>query len=411
MYACLHGEGDLIAVAREFSPLVEATGPNTVTFDVDGLERMFGTPQDIAAAIAQRAVEVGAQARLAIAENPDAAICGARGFTGVNVIPYGDEAKFLGPLPVTLLEPSLPLLETLERWGIRRFQELGALPPLGIAERLGEEGLRLREQARGEAERKLRSLEDAVRFDEEVELEYPVELLEPLAFLLARMINSLALRLGSRGLATNELRLVLLLENKGRHERVLRLPVPSLDTKAFLKLLQLDLEAHPPQAPVVQLFLAVNPVKPQAAQNGLFVPVAPEPVKLELTIARIQSVVGEGRVGTPELLNTHRPDAFRLGRLGVGNRAAEREAVRLALRLFRPPRAAQVALVEGQPGFVNAQGVRGKVVEYAGPWRRSGDWWTLEAWQRDEWDVALADGALYRLFCAPAGWFVEGSYD
>jgi protein ImuB len=413
MFACLHGTGNLTALAMEFSPTVEATGANTVTFDVAGLDRLFGLPQDVAAAIARRARECGVKANLALAGNPDAAICAARGFSGVSLIPHGDEGKFLARLPLALLSPDPKLLETLERWGIRRFHEMAALPPLGIAERLGTEGLRLRELARGEGDRKLLPLTEALHFEDEIELDYPVELLEPLAFLLARLINGLATRLATRGLATDELRLRLKLEPAGAHERTLRLPVPSLDTKAFLKLLQLDLEAHPPAAPVIHLWMGVNPVKPQAAQTGLFVPVAPEPVKLELTLARIQAFVGEGRVGTPELLDTHRPDAFRINSWGRSTAAPLRPApsTRLALRLFRPRRAARVAIAGSRPSFVMADGVRGKVLDLAGPWRTSGDWWTPDPWHRDEWDIALSDGALYRIYCDPAGWFVEGSYD
>ena len=54
---------------------------------------------------------------------------------------------------------------------------------------------------------------------------------------------------------------------------------------------------------------------------------------------------------------------------------------------------------------------QGRVIDLAGPWRTSGAWWTVENWQRDEWDIALSDGAIYRLYCSPGGWFVEGSYD
>jgi protein ImuB len=414
MFACLHGTGNLTALAFEFSPSVEATAPDTVTFDVSGLDRIFGLPQDIAGTIARRAREIGVKANLALAGNPDAAICAARGFSGVSLIPHGDEGKFLAALPLALLSPAPQLLETLERWGIRRFHEMAALPPLGIAERLGPEGLRLRELARGEGDRKLLPLAEALHFEDEIELDYPVELLEPLAFLLARLINGLSTRLATRGLATDELRLRLKLETGGIHERCLRLPVPSLDTKAFLKLLQLDLEANPPAGPIVHLWMGVNPVKPQAAQSGLFVPVAPEPVKLELTLARIQAFVGEGRVGTPELLDTHRPDAFRMQK-GAATPSQPRfqsaSVPSMALRIFRPRRAARVALASGQPSFVMADGVRGKVLDLAGPWRTSGDWWTLDPWQRDEWDIALSDGALYRIYCEPAGWFVEGSYD
>jgi protein ImuB len=440
MYCCLCGEGDLVALALEFSPLVERSGAGAVTFDASGLDRLFGLPQEVAAAVARRAAELRVKTNIAIASNPDAAICAARGFSGVSMIPYGDEAKFLGELPLRLLGPSPELQETLERWGIRRFRELAALPPLGIAERLGPEGLRLRELARGEAERKLLLLEDAARFEDEIELEYPVELLEPLAFLLSRLLNGLIARLATRALATDELRLRLGLENRATHARTLRLPVPALDAKAFLKLMQLDLEAHPPLSPIVHVWMGVNPVKPQAAQSGLFIPAAPEPVKLELTLARIKAIVGENRAGLAERLNTHRPDAFRMikgnnfvGQVGnlrpIANRPTAGEWVihpqkrqlstgaqdnilpRHALRMFRPPRPAQVTVAAHGPSYIAAENIRGKVIDLAGPWRTSGDWWTLDPWLRDEWDLALSDGALYRVYCEPLGWFVEGSYD
>jgi protein ImuB len=410
MFACLHGQGNLTAIAFEFSPSVEATSPDTVTFDVSGLDRLFGLPQEIAGAIVRRVREIGAKASVALAANPDAAICAARGFRSTSVIPYGDESKFLGELPLTLLAPTPDLLETLDRWGIRRFHEMGALPPLGIAERLGTEGLYLRELARGEADRKLLLIPEPLCFEDEIELDYPVDLLEPLAFLLSRMINGLATRLATRALATDELRLRLALETRATHECTLRLPVPSLDTKAFLKLMQLDLEQRPPLAPIVKLWMSVNPVKPQAAQSGLYIPISPEPVKLELTLARIRGIVGEGRVGSPELLNTHRPDAFRISALRH-SAAVTPAPARLSLRIFRPPRSARVALTSGQPGHIAADGIHGKVLEFAGPWRTSGDWWTLDPWSRDEWDIALSDGTLYRLYCNPRGWFVEGSYD
>src|SRR5208337_3523632 len=197
------------------------------------------------------------------------------------------------------------------------------------------------------------------------------------AFVLARLINSLSTSLAARALATDELRLRLKLENRATHERTLRLPAPSLDTKALLKLLHLDLAAHPPEAPIVRVWMGMNPVKPRAAQGGLFVPLAPEPVKLELTLARIKAIVGEGRVGSPELIDTHRPGEFRMAgeTRGQTNLSARRRAptghpgalgqIRQspALRVFRPPRAARVGLASGQPGFIAAEGIRGKVLE------------------------------------------------
>ena len=46
-----------------------------------------------------------------------------------------------------------------------------------------------------------------------------------------------------------EITIRLELEDKTEHIRTLRLPVPMRESKSLLKLLQLDLEAHPPQGP------------------------------------------------------------------------------------------------------------------------------------------------------------------
>ena len=415
MFAAIHATPDdsetLLRLAQEFSPQVEQTAADTVALDADGLERIHGLPQQIAAAIARRAAERGMQAGVAVAANLDTAVHAARGFAGVSVIPYGDEAKFLGSLPLTLLSPAPEILETLERWGIRRFRDLAALPELGLAERLGREGLHLHKLARGAGDRPLVPVEEPLRFEEEAELEYPLELLEPLMFVLAQLLSGLRARLASHALATNALRLRLKLENRGEHARTLRFPVPMLDTKAFLKLLDLDLGAHPPPAPVVKVWLEAEPAKPRAAQNGLFIPIAPEPEKLELTLARLRALVGEHNVGSPELLDTHRPGAFRMLARPLAASPCRRVAASLSLRAIRPPRAARVQMASGQPVHVQAPGVRGHVVASAGPWRTSGDWWTNDPWARDEWDIALSDGALYRIYSEQGRWFVDGSYD
>jgi protein ImuB len=415
MFAAIHATaGDaekLPLLAQNFSPQVEQTAANTVALDADGLERIYGLPQQIATALAQHAAEYGLKANVAIASNLDAAVHAARGFTGVSVIPHGDEAKFLGSLPLTLLEPSPELQETLDRWGIRRFHDLAALPELGLAERLGPEGLRLHKLARGVGDRPLIPIEDPLHFAEEMELEYPLDMLDPLAFVLARLLDALCARLRSRGLATNELRLRLKLENSGEHERMLRFPSPMLDPQAFLKLLQLDLSAHPAPAPIVHVWLEAEPVKPRAAQNGLFLPLAPEPEKLEVTLARLKALAGEENVGAPALVDTHRPGAFRMRRFGEQSSAPTGARANAALRIMRPARSARVQMASGQPVHVQAEGVRGHVVSCAGPWRTSGDWWTADPWSRDEWDVALSDGALYRIYIEQGRWFVDGSYD
>jgi len=473
----------LLDCAQSFSPEVEDSSPGTVLLNLGGLEPLFGPLSTIARNLAQRVSQMGLEANIAVAANPDAALLGARGFPGVTLIPEGREAEQLGDLPVDVLlesfssdaEQAARWIETFDRWGIRKLRALAALPEVPVSERLGQQGIRLQKLARGAAPRNLRVLEPQLIFAESVELEYPIVLLEPLAFLLNRMLEQVCARLRSRALAAQELRLNLELaatQQNGcasftctltrQFTRTLRLPTPMLDTKIFLKLLQLDLQAHPPGAPIVKIHLSADPARPRALQSGLFRPVFPEPEKLELTLARIAGIVGEGRVGSVELLDTHREGAFAVRHFAPaeparvepkvkpevkqsGNRkkdtsmqendsvcpvdekldenakenAKEQMSAVIALRLFRPPLGASVTLREAKPVRMRClehEDIAGEIVWTAGPWRSSGDWSEQEGWSREEWDIAVPTETglvLYRLMQdkLSGNWFVEGTYD
>ncbi|MFY9570384.1 MAG: hypothetical protein WAV20_03140, partial [Blastocatellia bacterium] len=312
--------------AYAFSPLVEETAENTVVLDIEGCELLFGSPRVIANEIARHAAGVGLKVNVALAENPDAAIQAARYLTGITIIPPGKEAKYLGDLPLKVLDATLAsveadkaseILETLELWGIRSFCEFAALPEAGISERLGSEGLRLQKLASAKSERPLLLTRPAPGFEKSIELDDPIELLEPLSFILARLLNQLCANLQAHGLAVDELRLQLKLEDKTEYERTIRLPFPMRDGKVFLKLLQLDIESHPPGSAIVAVSIACEPARPRSIQSGLFQPLAPEPEKLELTLARLVRLVGINNVGSPELVDTHRPGAFRIKRFSV----------------------------------------------------------------------------------------------
>jgi len=443
----------LLDCAQSFSPRVEDLAADTLLLDLSGLDKLFGPLPKIAREISRRAAEMGLEINVAVASTLEAALLAAHGFSGVTVVPEGKEAEVLGGLPVEVLfsrkadlENSGEFLETFQRWGVRKFRDLAALPEVELSERLGQQGLRFQRMTWGSGTRNLVPSEPPLVFEEVIELEYPIVLLEPLAFVLNRMLEHLCARLQGRALAAQELKLELTLEN-GRAEtdaaltqfqRTIRLPVPLLDAKTFLKLLQLDLKSHPPGAPVVKVQLRIEPAKPRPAQNGLFIPVSPEPEKLELTLARINGIVGDGRVGSPMLLDTHRREAFEMrhftpsestslsqGRLarpaGRGRPAlpTQTREIITALRIFRPPIAVRVSHRNGRPSHVMSRKRRqisGEVLWAAGPWRSSGDWWEQDAWVRDEWDIALKEQTgivLYRLIhdLLTSEWLLQGSYD
>jgi protein ImuB len=465
----------LLDCAQSFSPEVEDTSPGTVLLNLAGLEPLLGPLPKIARDLAQRVSQIGLEANIAVAANPDAALLAARGFPGVTLISEGREAERLGDLPVDVLlesfssdaEEAARWVETFDRWGIRKLRALAALPEIPLSERLGQQGLHLQTLARGAASRNLHVLEPRLIFAESVELEYPIVLLEPLAFLLNRMLEQVCARLSARALAVQELHLNLQLaapQSNGcasltttstralirQFTRTLRLPTPMLDAKVFLKLLQLDLQAHPPGAPIVKIHLSANPARPRALQSGLFQPAFPEPEKLELTLARIAGIVGEGRAGSVELLDTHRESAFAVRHFAPvepapaapqikqsgkrqkeismpandcacpaeENTNKEMSAV-IALRLFRPPLGASVTLREAKPvrmRCLQREDIAGEIVWTAGPWRSSGDWSEQEGWSREEWDIAMSAETglvLYRLVQdkLSGNWFVEGAYD
>jgi protein ImuB len=442
----------LLDCAQSFSPCVEDTAHDTVLLDLAGMESLFGSLPAISRALHDRAALLGLEANVAVASNPDAALIAARGVSGFTVISDGKEGEQLGSLPIEVLfadtfddrqkKESDGLLETLNRWGIRNLCALAALPQVALCERLGQQGLYLHQLARGAASRTLVPVEEPMVFEEAIELEHSIVLLEPLAFLLNRLLDQICVRLGSRALSTQELRLTLDLDNFSPfHEqrknnplpfvRTLRLPLPMLDAKIFLKLLQLDLQAHPPGAPIRKLHLVAEAARPRSAQGGLFLPPSPEPEKLELTLARIAGMVGEQKVGAVEILDTHHPEGFRMQRFVIEapksppekahsatSDSTEKSAV-TALRRFRPPLRANITLEDGQPARLacpRKKDVQGDVLWKAGPWRFSGDWWEHGAWSRDEWDLALRNGeavSFYRVVrdLFSGHWFVEGTYD
>ena len=465
----------LLECAFDFSPHVESTRPGTVIADLTGAGRLLGSEQEIAKQLSAHAAESGFTANIAMAANADTALHAARGFAGTSVIAEGLEALRLASLPVEVLEPSPEMLDTLDSWGIRNFKALAALPSIPLTQRMGQQGLHLQRLARGEVRRELVPAEPPPRFQESLELEESVDLLEPLGFLLNHLLAELMSRLQARSLATDHVTVDLELEvhtdrqvhvdepalalcsgpefRKDRaapavakggavnalHQRALKLPVPTQDTKVLLKLLQLDLAAHPPPAPVKKIMVEVFPARLRLTQAGLFQPLAPEPAKLEITLARLRATVGEhdeaerARVGFPLVMDSHRPDSFQVlassaEETGAKKKEAHRDrdicaclpAPRLVLRWFRPPLAARVecgASASGNttPTAVIFSGIKAKVLQACGPWLSSGSWWDQTGrWQREEWDVDLAGvSGLYRLFrdCETGQWFVEGMYD
>src|SRR6266481_3510389 len=411
----------LLDAAWSVSPRVEDTAPDTVVLDLEGLASLLGTDEHIAQELARRVAAIGLAARVAVAENMEVAIHAARGFPGITIIPAGKERQHLGVLPIGVLTTDTETLEVFERWGVETLRALAALPVLQLSERLGQEGVRLSELARGVRQRSLVLAQPSSIFTEEMELDDAVEELEPLSFLLGRLLDQLCARLEARALAVRAVRIRFELQpsfekdfqtlkedvctkpSAKHYEKVLTLPVPMRNAKTLLKLLRLQLQGDPPPAPIQKIYMTADAAAPRVAQNGLFVPCGPDPEKLEVTIARLGKLVGEGNLGCAELVDSHRPESFRMARFVVASEQNKRRGnsernvkdnseprgVVTGLRVVRPAQAVRVELRDEQPVGIYLRGMRGEVIAASGPWRSSGDSWQEDAWQQEEWDLEI----------------------
>jgi protein ImuB len=500
LYACLrcaHSPDLVLAVAKDFSPRVHRQASGVVVLDVSGLERLLGSPETIGAELlracggAPRSRSESAPS-VAVAPSQVGALLLASAAPGLTVA-IDDLPSALAPIPlrvlhhllaeihgitvlrpkgaagqarqVALWKPYESAFSVLEGWGLTTLGELVALPADALSARLGQLGIGLREQARGHDLLPLVPDPEVGRFIERVELEWPIDALEPLSFVFARMLDPLATALERADRAAAALRLDLRLVDRSIYPRVLQLPAAIRDPRVLRTLLLLDLESHPPSAAVDIVTLEIDPAPSRIVQFSLLTRARPSAETVATLTSRLSALVGESRSGTPVLLDSWQPDAFEIHRfnpegstrqvlhggfytagstrqvlhggfytagstrqvltpqspIGPGQAAiANRQSpiANVFIRRFRPPVAVRVRVEGGRPVrvAVDRRGIPGGHVEQAaGPWRSSGAWWdrVARAWNRDEWDVALSDGSVCRLFRdrESGTWFVDGVID
>ena len=466
------GMAVLVAVAQVFSPRVEPAGPGAVVSDLSGLERLFGTADAIARELRREAADRGLAIRVAVAGTRTAARLLAYGRPGVTVIERGGEAEAVSALPLGVLRwmvladvprnpsaPRLParfyrtspmqelarsaelrfgrtnrtpdaaherfhdILATLSQWGLKTLGDLVGLSSASLAERLGQEGVALQRLARGEDAGPLVPLVPDERFEAHLDLEWPIEGLEPLSFVLGRLLEPVCGHLERRGRAAAAIAVELRLVSRDVHVRRLQLPAPVRDARVLRTLVLLDLESHPPAAGVDAVDVRIEPTPGRVLQYSLLERAQPAPEQMSTLLARLGALMGQDRCGSPVLPDTWRPGAFTMAPFAADQSSRSRQ-VRpdppadpppLALRRYRQPVPIRVAVEQHRPARVMADRVglvSGRVDRCAGPWRTSGEWWTT-GWRRDEWDVALEDGTVCRIFRdrETQGWFIDGVID
>jgi protein ImuB len=432
----------LIVVAQQFSSRYESRG-DLVVIDVRGLDRLFGGPRAIGEELRRDAADRGLRAHVAVAGTQTVAMILAISRPGVVVIEPGGEAAAIagvsldvfrraalsGPRPDDADRDPEVALQMFSRWGLKTLGDIAALRADELSSRIGQPGLVWHAMACGRDVRPLVPDVEDERFESSLDLDWPIEGLEPLSFVLTRLLEPLSLRLEQRdrGVAVLhvQLRLVTADKEKTTHARRLELPTPMRDVRTLRTLALLDLEAHPPGSAIDRVAIVIDPTPGRVWQHTLFARPRPTPEQLSTLLARLGAAMGQDRIGAPVTVDSYRPGAFTMkpfavehdprGRTGRMGGTAHPACPAFAVRRCRQPVPARVVTADNRPVKVTSDRrgfAGGSVLRATGPWKTSGEWWTA-GWDRDEWDVALSDGGAYRVFLdrATSRWFIDAIID
>jgi len=377
-----------------------------VYLDASGVDALFHSEAGFATALAARAQRLGLPGNVAVASSRQVAHIAARRLSGPGetfLLAPGREAAFLAPLPIDILDPEDALAETLTRFGVYTVRDLLALPRRALRSRLGSEVIGLIELAQGRGSDAPLPAPRSARLCEAIDLEFPIDRLEPLGFAIQGLLSRLLARLEARHLACGDLALTLHREDGARDARRIGAAAPTLDLRVLMRLVGHALESHPPQTAVEGIGLETDGRPIQSDQLDLFRPAGPAPAALGRTLAELEALCGGDRIGSPRVADHHHPDAFAMAPFQPGAAATPLQppgslAGNLAIRALRPPLDASVRVCRGFPEHVRSAIANGRVLQVAGPWRTTGGWWSREDhFAFDSYDVQTADGTISRL--------------
>ena len=412
----------LLECISHFSPRIEETfAENSCGFvlDITGTERLFGPPATLALRLRAAIISAGFRVSVTVSHNFDTARIKAEYARGITVIPEDKEAASLATVPIDSVRLDDAHYETFVLWGINTLGDLAEMPEEELITRLGQRAKLWLQLARGMAKHTFQPIEARFELKEHIEFETHVEQLDSLLFIGANMINNLVSRAAARALSLATITVQMCLDKQPIYKRAIRPAIPSSDRKFLLKLLQLEMAAHPPQAAITSLTLIAEAGQRSKVQMGLFAPQTPEPSRLDVTLARLKALVGDDRVGSAVLSDTHRSGSFAMEHFSITDQSSlcMDSTVRISLRRMRPPRPLLVEVHSQKPASFRDGADRYDVQIAYGPWNTSGCWWSVNEWDLEEWDLIVTNTHGETIGCLIAHdnlnhkWLLDALYD
>ncbi len=406
----LDGEA-LVFVAREFSARIEVLDDG-VLFDVGGLERLIGNPDQIAVNILTHLKTNNISGNVAVASTVDTAILLARQKKGLNhTVASAAEFQKLPLRDLGIANDSIGILNDL---GIKNIEELRQIPADDLINRYGKDFQKVIDVIEQNDKSFLTPNIKESNVAWEYNLDFPVEDFEQLIFIVNHGLDNLFASISHEALSTEHLDIHFKLANKTVRDYEIKTSFPTLEKSFWLKLINLRISLDPPEAAMLGVKVVAHFTKPRPDQKGLYAVSRPAPESLLLTVNKLKKLVGEENVGIPTLLDQRLSEAFALDAdslpQGKETLAARPEKAIIAFTHFHPPLRAEVLVRDGRLVFIKTRGFRGHVTEYSGVWKANSKWWD-SSWKTQEWDVEVEDHGVYRLCKVDKEWFLAGEYD
>lgn len=234
------------------------------------------------------------------------------------VVPVGENAKAIGPLPIA----ALPLGPEDTRWlvkvGVRTLAELRELPKDGLSARLGGRAREILSLVDGDDRAPITAYVPPEIPEEDATLEYGIEGTQALTFVAKTLTDRLAARLQGRAVAAARVELELKLDtavlaaNDAGADRILvnmDLPAPLSNAADLLAALRPKIERLVLAAPVLSAKLrAPNLVQQRAAALSLFEPQPRAERALPRLVAELVSDLGADSVAMLTVGDSWGPD-------------------------------------------------------------------------------------------------------
>ena len=322
---------NVMAIFRDFTPLVEPLSLDEAFLDVSGAQRLLGDAPVIAASIRQRVLEeqgltcsVGVAstkfvAKLATeAAKPKASKNGPEFGSGVFVVEPEETLNFLRPLPVEALWGVGPAtLAKLHRIGVLTIADLADLPEENIVAALGRsQGRHLHALANGHDERSVEPDRAMKSIGHEETFSRDHHVRSTLDRELVQFADAVASRLRSQGLVGRTIQLKVRFGDFTTITRSTTLAVSVDDSRSLLEAGRGLLELVDPSQGVRLLGLSVSGLSADSSRQLTFDEAMSGPgwQETDRTIDEIRARVGDTAIGPAAATG---PDGLRLKRRGA----------------------------------------------------------------------------------------------